>query len=269
MLTEQQTNWPANQVAVVTGAGSGVGAAIAQALAGRGFTVALLGRTAAKLTTVEDEIRRAGGSAEIFTCDVSEPDQVESVSAALTQRLGQPQVVVNNAGLHCELAPIAATTPAQWIETMQVNVVGPYLISRAFMSGMMAQGWGRIVNVSSAASLGEPGNIGAIYQLSKVTLNHFTRQLAVEVEGTGVTANAIHPGEVKTAMWAAIKADAESRSGSGQDALNWATMVEESGGDPPQKAADLVLAMLGRDYDDVNGRFLWIEDGIKAPMPSW
>ena len=117
-----------------------------------------------------------------------------------------PQVLVNNAGLHCELLPIAETTPEAWMQTFQVNVFGPYLICRAFLTGMMALGWGRVINVSSAASLGEPTHIGSVYQLSKVTLNHFTRQLAVEVDGSGVTANAIHPGEVQTEMWAAIKA---------------------------------------------------------------
>ena len=256
-------------VAVVTGAGSGVGEAIARALADFGVKIALLGRTHEKLAMVRAAIRGDGGGAEIFVCDVSDPDHVETTSSAIRAQMGQPQILVNNAGLHCELLPIAETTPANWIRTLQVNVVGPYLMSRAFIPGMVEQGWGRIVNVSSAASLGEPTNIGSIYQLSKVTLNHFTRQLAVELDGSGVTANAIHPGEVKTEMWAAIKADAESRTGDGRNALGWASMVEESGGDPPQKAADLVLRMLGPDYDNVNGAFLWIEDGIKAPMPSW
>ncbi len=253
----------------MSGAGSGVGEAVARTLAQQGVKVVLIGRTGAKLEKVRAQILAADGEAECFPCDVSDVDQVESVRVAVFNRFGSPQILVNNAGLHCELLPIAETTPASWLQTLGVNVAGPYLMSRAFIAGMVDQGWGRIINVSSAASLGEPTNIGSIYQLSKVTLNHFTRQLAVEVAGTGVTANAIHPGEVKTEMWAAIKADAESRAGEGRNALSWAGMVEESGGDPPQKAADLVLRMLEPAFDDINGQFLWIEDGIKKPMPSW
>jgi len=265
----QQSRRQGGRVAVVTGAGSGVGEAVARTLAANGERVALLGRTHDKLLPIREAIRTGGGDAELFVCDVSDLGQVTATASAIREQLGVPQILVNNAGLHCELLPIAETTPDSWMQTLQVNVVGPYLMSRALMAGMVEQGWGRIINVSSAASLGEPTNIGSIYQLSKVTLNHFTRQLAVEVTGTGVTANAIHPGEVKTEMWAAIKADAESRTGKGRNALGWASMVEESGGDPPQKAADLVLRMLGPAFDDVNGQFLWIEDGIKKPMPSW
>ena len=268
-MIHQEPEQTAGRIAVVTGAGSGVGEAIARTLASQGVTVALLGRTEAKLAPVRRAIQAGGGQAELFVCDVSDPDQAASTAAAILAQFGQAQILVNNAGLHCELLPIAETTPTNWMQTLAVNVVGPYLMSRALLAGMVEHGWGRIINVSSAASLGQPTNIGSIYQLSKVTLNYFTRQLAVEVDGTGVTANAIHPGEVQTEMWAAIKADAEGRTGEGRNALQWANMVEESGGDPPQKAADLVLRMLGPDYENVNGQFLWIEDGIKAPMPSW
>ena len=256
-------------IAVVTGAGSGVGEAIARKLAIQGVKVALVGRTAAKLDRVLQSIRKARGQADVFPCDVADPDQVEGLKAAVVERFGDPQVLVNNAGLHCELVPISETTPRKWIETFGVNAIGPYLTCRAFMNEMISQGWGRIINVTSAASLGQPGYVGAVYQLSKVALNHFTRQLAAELEGTGVTANVIHPGEVKTEMWAAIKADAMSRTGLGRDALKWADMVEKTGGDPPEKAAELVLELLTPKGDTINGQFLWIKDGIQKPKPTW
>ena len=80
-----------------------------------------------------------------------------------------------------------------------INTVGSYLISRAFLSGMVGEGWGRIINLSSAASLGTPGPLTSAYATSKVALNQFTRHLASELDGTGVTANVVHPGDVKTA----------------------------------------------------------------------
>jgi NAD(P)-dependent dehydrogenase (short-subunit alcohol dehydrogenase family) len=260
---------PAGLVAVVTGAGSGVGEVTAKALAARGVRVALVGRTMAKLARVQESIREAGGEAESFPSDVADPAQVEALKEAVMARFGDPQVLFNGAGLHCELVPIGETTPSRWIETFQVNAIGPYLTCRAFMGGMIRCGWGRIVNVTSASSLGEPGHVGAVYALSKVTLNHFTRQLAAELAGTGVTANVLHPGEVKTEMWAAIKADASRRSGPGRNALNWVGLVEETGGDPPERTAELVIDLLTSAGDAVNGQFLWIRDGLQKPKPTW
>ncbi len=98
-------------------------------------------------------------------------------------------------------------------------------------------------------------HVASAYQLSKVALNHFTRQLASELAGTGVTANVLHPGEVKTEMFAAIKSDATTRTGEGRNMLKWVEKVELSGGDPPEKTADLVLDLLRPENDAMSGKF--------------
>ena len=149
-----------------------------------------------------------------------------------------------------------------------INTVGSYLISRAFLSGMVGEGWGRIINLSSAASLGTPGPLTSAYATSKVALNQFTRHLASELDGTGVTANVVHPGDVKTAanrptishdscsgtsvlappflaahsgdrrsfqMWEDIKNKALSTGAEGL--VEWAAAVDETGGDPPEASA--------------------------------
>ncbi len=260
---------PPGLSAVVTGAGSGVGAAVARALGQNGVQVGLLGRRETHLVQAAAAVRQAGGKAECFVCDVTQPDSIERTHAEVTARFGTVQVLVNCAGIHTELVPIAESTPAAWIQTINTNVTGTYLACRAFVGGMLAKGWGRIINVSSAAALADPGGVASAYQLSKVTVNYFTRQLAAELHGSGVTANALHPGEVKTEMWASIKADASARSGPGRDALHWAGWVEETGGDPPEKAAEVVLSLLSPAADDINGRFLWIRDGLQPPKPSW
>jgi NAD(P)-dependent dehydrogenase (short-subunit alcohol dehydrogenase family) len=256
-------------LAVVTGAGSGVGQVVAHDLAKQGIKVALVARSEAKLERVQKLIAEAGGDAQVFPCDVAEIKQVESLKYRVLRHYGEPQILVNAAGLHCELLPIAHTTPSEWLRTLQVNTVGPYLICRAFMNEMIRQGWGRIINISSAASLSEPGHIGSVYQLSKVALNFFTRQLAAELSGTGVTANVLHPGEVKTEMWAAIKEDIRRRGEIALGAQKWVEWVEQTGGDPPEKTADLVLDLLKPESDSINGQFLWVKDPLQKPRATW
>ena len=123
---------------------------------------------------------------------------------------------------------------------------------------------------TSAASLHNPGPLNGAYATSKVAINQFTRHLAVELEGTGVTANVIHPGDVKTDMWAYIRDIVEAIPGKDGDAYRrWAHWVEETGGDDPQKVADSVLDLMSDKAATVTGQFLWIKEPLQAPIPSW
>jgi NAD(P)-dependent dehydrogenase (short-subunit alcohol dehydrogenase family) len=235
-------------VAVVTGGSRGIGACIADALEQRGWTVARVARSGAR-----------------FHADISRPDEVERIKAQILGELGTPTVLVNAAGVAGPLVLIKDSDPDEWIATQMINAIGPYLTCRAFVGGMIDAGWGRIVNLTSASSLHTPAPLGSAYATSKAALNYITRYLAAELEGTGVTANVIHPGDVKTAMWADIH---EKAAGVGVEdgEGGWVTWVDETGGDPPEKAAKLVLEIVD---GDVNGRFLWIEDPLQPPLPSW
>ena len=144
-----------------------------------------------------------------------------------------------------------------------VNTIGPYLTCHAFVEDMVRHGWGRIVNVTSAAALHEPGPINSAYGTSKAALNQFTRHLAAEIAGSGVTANVIHPGDVKTDMWADIRDGVEDLGPIAQRYRDWAAWVESTGGDDPEKASDLIEALIERARQ-VDQRALPLDQGRAA-----
>jgi len=258
------------KVALVTGAGRGLGRVVAIELARHGAAVAIVARSDHELAETARLINDRGGKAKAFTADVSSPDQVETIKKSIDHELGSVSILVNAAGIFGPIQPIGEDDPAKWIQTILINSIGPYLTSRAFISGMRSLGWGRIINFSSAASLHPPGPLNSAYGTSKVALNQFTRHLASELIGSGVTANVIHPGEVKTAMWAAIRDESQLAGTAGEPYRAWAENVGLSGGDDPQMAADLVLRIVCESTEEpVNGKFLWIDGGVQIPIASW
>ncbi|MDF2964260.1 MAG: family oxidoreductase [Paenibacillus sp.] len=253
------------KVALITGAGSGLGRAIAIGLAEQGAEVILIGRREQALRETQEIIQALGGNAFWYAADVSVQKDIASMASRVLGHHGIPAVLVNAAGIYGEVKPISQSDPAIWMNTLMTNTAGPYLICRAFAGEMMNTGWGRIVNITSAAALAAPTPSNSAYAVSKVALNHFTRQLAAELQGTGVTANVMHPGEVMTEMFDSIR-EASCESGGMANWINW---VEQTGGDSPEKTVKLILDLLKPESDHINGRFLWIEDGLKKPLPSW
>jgi NAD(P)-dependent dehydrogenase (short-subunit alcohol dehydrogenase family) len=258
-----------DRVAVVTGAGRGLGRAVATALAERGHQVVGVARDAAALADPADRIHAAGGRMLSRPADVADPDAVEELAAFVHEQLGQPSILINAAGVYGPIAMIRDTDPRAWVETVMIDAIAPFLTTRQFVGGMVDAGWGRIVNVTSAASLHPPGPLNSAYGTAKVALNQLTRHLAAEIAGTGVTANVIHPGDVKTDMWKDIR-DRVVKMGPEADAYKqWAAWVEETGGDPPEKAVALVLRLTSDEGGDINGQFCWVDDPLQAPIPSW
>lgn len=258
-----------NKIAVVTGASRGIGQAVAIGLAQQGVRVVLVARGHAQLQATKELIDEMGGAAWVLPADISQPAAVEALKGQILAQVGVPSMLINAAGIFGPIQLIKDSDPMQWIETLQINTIAPYLTCRAFVGPMIEQGWGRIINVSSAAALHTPSPTNSAYATSKVALNHFTRHLAAEIVGTGVTANVIHPGEVKTAMWADIRDQAAQLGPAAASYRRWAQWVGETGGDPPAKAVDLVFKLLGDEAADINGQFLWIDGGLQTPIPSW
>ena len=257
------------KVAVVTGAGRGLGRQTALNLAAHGATVVAVARNAEQVRQTELTITLAGGVARAIPTDISQLASVERLKKEVEQRFGPVSILVNAAGIFGPIQLIQDSHPGRWLETIAVNLIGPYFTCRTFVGGMIQNRWGRIINFTSAAALHPPSPLNSAYATSKVALNQFTRHLAVELEGTGVTANVVHPGDVKTEMWATIRAEAERLGPEGEAYRKWVRWVEQTGGDDPQKAADLILRLLSDEAASITGQFLWIEGGLQSPIPSW
>lgn len=182
-----------SRVALITGAAQGIGAEYASALAAAGHPVGLVDQVAPDQAV--ERIRRAGGRAAAYVADITDQETMEQVTADLAGRWGPVSILVNNAAIFAsiEKRPFEEITLGEFRRVLDVNVAGQFVCALATVGAMKAQGWGRIVNITSGAALkGLPGFLH--YVTSKGAMIAFTRALAREVGEHGVTVNAIAPG---------------------------------------------------------------------------
>jgi len=245
-----------NRVALVTGGGKGLGAAIAMRLAVGGARVAVLGRERA---SVENIAREIGGLP--IACDVTDAAEVSEALRVVRNALGDISILVQNAGV-AESAPLEATTDELWDRTMAVNATACFRLARAVVPAMVKSGWGRIVNVASNAGLVGYAYTSA-YVASKHALVGLTRALAAELARTGVTVNAVCPGFLDTEMTARTVDNIVKKTGRSPERAR-----EELAAMNPQRrliATDEVahvVAMLCADAaKGVNGQAIPIDGG--------
>jgi NAD(P)-dependent dehydrogenase (short-subunit alcohol dehydrogenase family) len=194
------------RVALVTGAGRGIGAEIAVGLAARGARVALLARTASQLNAVAARVSGSDGTAIALTADLADEAQTDAALQRARAELGESGLLINNAAVVWPLGPTAGLTRQEIAAALTLNVTVPVHLSGRVLPAMLPEGWGRIVNVSSGVvSRPEMMIRGTVYAASKAALEAHTMNLAGELAGTGVTVNVYRPGAVDTAMQAWIR----------------------------------------------------------------
>jgi NAD(P)-dependent dehydrogenase (short-subunit alcohol dehydrogenase family) len=244
----------AGEVAVVTGARQGIGAAIARGLAGAGARVAVTHHDQSLAAALAEEL---GPEHAGFALDLRSTASVDTAAADIAERLGEPTVLVNNAGIN-KIAPAESFTDAEWIDIIDVNLTGTYRCCRAFGTRMLAAGRGCIVNIASivGSQVGMPGR--APYGASKGGIVGLTRVLGVEWAGRGVRVNALLPGPVLTPM---------VERGIAQGAIVEQDVIDHTPAGrfaDPEDVARAVVLLCSEDAGFVNAQTFVVDGGYTA-----
>lgn len=187
------------QVAIITGAGRGIGAATARRLSAAGASVVLAARSEEEIEGVAAELRKKGARAIAVAADVSDLAGVEEIVESALEQFDRVDILVNNAAVIWPLEEIADVDPEEWAYNVMINLMGPFFMVRNVLPVMLDQGYGSILNISSGASSAAILGMSA-YCTAKAGLDMFTRTLALELAGTKVRANLFYPGHVDTSM---------------------------------------------------------------------
>ncbi|HEY1702161.1 MAG TPA: 3-oxoacyl-ACP reductase FabG [Trebonia sp.] len=244
------------RIAIVTGAARGIGAGTAKRLAEDGFAVAVLDLQEADGAGTVTEIEKAGGKAIAVGADVSDADQVEAAVAKVVAELGEPTVLVNNAGITRDNL-LFKMSETDWDAVLGVHLKGAFLMTRAVQKYMVNAKWGRVVNLSSTSAVGNRGQVN--YSAAKAGMQGFTKTLAIELGKFGITANAIAPGFIATDM---TEATAARLGVSFEDFKKGAAAsipVARTG--EPRDIANAVSFFVGEAAGFVSGQVLYVAGG--------
>lgn len=242
------------RVALVTGAGGGLGRATAIELARRGMPVACAyGSNDAGAKETVEQIEEAGGAAAAFGADVADEAEVRGLFREVKGWRSAPLVLVANAGVRYD-APAVKYPLERWRRTLDVNLTGVFLCVREALRGMQLARWGRVIIVSSAAALrGNPGQ--ASYSATKAGVLGMTRSLAQEVGGRGITVNAVAPGYVETALVAEMTEAARERM---------MGLIAAGRAGRPEEIAAAIGFLASEEASYVNGAVLPVDGGMTA-----
>ena len=243
------------RVALVTGASSGIGREIANALADAGAAVVLAARRVEALEGARRDIEAAGGRAAVLPVDLCDRAALRNAATASASFFGAPDIVVNAAGINIR-KPMLEVTDADWDAVLGINLAAPFFLAQALAPAMIAKGWGRIINIASLQSVRALPS-GASYGASKGGIAQLTRAQAEAFSRHGVNANAIAPGFFATELTAPVV----------NDRARWQKMAESTfigrnGELRDLRGAAIFLASPASDY--ITGQVLFVDGGFSA-----
>ena len=251
-----------DKVAVVTGGGRGIGRTIAIALAREGADVVVTARSQEQIESAAAEIRELGRNAVALTADLSQRAAIAPYVQQVFSHFPKVHILVNDAGVGSSQnpKPIVEYDDWFWDLSLFVNLTVPYLLMKAFLPNMISEGWGRVINISSAA--GKKGfAYGGAYSASKHGLIGLTRSAALEVGTTGVTVNAICPGPVRTAMMLKrLEFDAKRRGTSVEELEKSLSPIQRLL--EPKEVAALAVYLCSDEAGGMTGQSLTISGGM-------
>jgi len=245
--------------ALVTGAGGGIGRAVALSLSRNGVAVGAVDVDLAKAEATSQEISKFGGTALALPADVADPVRVAELAARAAASLGAIDYLVNIAGFH-ERLPVQEITDGQWQRMLAVHLSGTFYLCRAVLPGMIARRFGRIVNMSSLHAFGRvPG--AAHYSAAKAGIAGFTKALASEVAPHGILVNAVAPGPIDTALWrdGMTGKELDARIAKRVQAIPLGRIGR------PDEVAETILFLLSRANSHTTGQIISINGGEFMP----
>ncbi len=241
------------RVAVVTGAGQGLGEAIARRLAAAGAAVAVVDIDGGLAEAVAGDIQAAGLQAFPVTADVTDRGAVRAMTEAVARRAGSPEILVNNAGGFQKVRTLLEIEEDEWDAILALNLKSVYLCSRAVLAGMVARRWGRIINLASAAARSITNLSATHYAAAKAGILGFTRHLAYEVGQHGITVNAVAPGTTLTAR--------VRRARTPEDQARIASLIPLGRMGQPEDTAAAVAFLASEDAGYITGATLDVNGG--------
>ena len=241
------------QVAVITGAGRGIGRAIALAYAREGAKLALAARSESELQEAVSAVSELNAEAIALPTDVTSPEETELLAGKVVDHFGRIDVLVNNAGISGPVGPLQGNDIADWVNTINVNLTGTFLVCRAIIPVMLNQSAGKIINLSGAGATNAWSNMSA-YCSSKAAVVRLTEVLAQELDGRGITVNALGPGSVHTSMWDRMT---EQAADAGADFIHQLGLrVTSGGGASIDECAELAVWLASDESEALTGRLI-------------
>ena len=250
------------QVAIITGGGRGIGRAFAQALAEAGAKIVVTARTKHELEHTVELILSSGGQAIAISGDISDPSTVDKVAKTTEEKLGAADILINNAGITGPITPEWDADPSDWWRTMEINMRGTYLMTRAVLPSMISRKHGRIINLTSAVVL-KTYPYFTSYTVSKAAIIYYTQNLAGQVKDHGISVFAYHPGGPETEMSRYLAESSEVHD-SVRDIFK--KMYENDANTPMEIPVQDVLMLASGQSDPLTGRFLMHTDDQKEML---